>query len=53
MTVDKMKYDFLKPFCPLAITEFGKDEKWAIEPDIYFMTPQRTNKPNVKRQCVL
>ena len=44
MTLDKMKYEFSKPFCPLSKTDFGSDEKWATEPDSDFMAPQPTNE---------
>ena len=34
LTLDKMKYEFSKPFCPPTNTDFGSDEEWATEPDI-------------------
>ena len=53
ITLDKMNYEFSKPFCATSKTDFGSDEKFATEPDSDFMAFQRTNKPNVKRYCVL
>ena len=43
MTVDKMKYEFSKPFCPPSKTDFKSDEKRATEPDFDFMALKRTN----------
>ena len=44
LTLDKMKYEFSKPFCPPSKIDFGNDKKWATEPAFDFMPPQLTNE---------
>ena len=44
MILDKMKYEFSKPFCLQSKIDVGSDEKWAIKPDYDFTAPQRTNE---------
>ena len=42
LTLDNIKYELLKPFCSLSITEFESDEEWAIERAADFVAPQLT-----------
>ena len=39
-----MKYEFVKPYCPLSKTDFGSDEEWATEPAFDFEALQITNE---------
>ena len=53
VTLDKMKYEFPKLFCPPSKTDFGSDEKWATEPDSDFMAPQRTNETECQQKLCI
>ena len=44
LTLDKMKYEYAKPYCPLSKTDFESDKEWATEPAFDFEALQLTNK---------
>ena len=57
LTLDKIKYEFSKPFLPPPKTYFGSDEEWAwaTVPAPNFVAPHHNllTTPNVNRKCVL
>ena len=53
LTVDKIKYEFSKPFCPPSKADFGSDEEWATEPAPDFMAQQLINESEYqKKVCI-
>ena len=44
VTLDKLRYEFLKLFCPPSKTDFESDDELTTEPANYFVAQQLINK---------
>ena len=53
LTVDNVKFEFSKPFCPPSQTDFGSEEEWAFVPAPDFVAQQLTNESECqKKVCI-